>query len=187
MVLFQEALDSISVKFDTTLDREVFRLIESAQLTIAVSEFISGGALLSKLTQLSHQSPLILGGVVGSTPAMQVQFGGVPASLIRRYGIQSKEGVMALATALSDRAQANVSIATSGNIQFIPELGPNYCRADVWVGYLFLGQERLDHVVLEGDDTDVRSKILQLVLMKLKGMLAHYVAQTSHAKGENDE
>lgn len=181
-MLFQEALDAVSLKFSTDLERELGRLIEAAKLSIAVSEFVSGGDVLSKLTELSHGSHLILGGVVGSSPAMQVHFGGVSATHIRQYGIQSREGVLALAESISDRTQANISIATSGNVQFFPDIGPHFCRADVWAGYIFLGQHRLDHVVLEGKDQDVRLKILQLVLMKLKGWLSHYVAEADKIK-----
>ena len=184
MTQFQETLDAISIRFDTQLERDLFNLLEKAQLTIAVSEFVTGGSLLSKLTRLSHHSPLILGGVVGSTPAMQVNFGDVSASHIRQYGMQSREGVMALVKSISDRTLANISIATSGQIQFLPEMGPHYCKADIWVGYLFLGQEKLDHVVLEGDDANVRMKVVQSVLMKLKGWFTHYIAKNPQQKGE---
>jgi nicotinamide-nucleotide amidase len=98
---------------DSTLADAVSRICTARGMTLAVMESASGGMLGALITQHTGSSDYFRGGIVAYTPEVKVQYG-VPAEVIARHGVVSRETAQAMATAARTALQSTAGIGLTG-------------------------------------------------------------------------
>src|SRR5690606_24283370 len=84
------------------------------QLTLAVAEASTGGALADALTARPGASAFFLGGTIPYSDAAKERLLGVPATTLARHGAVSAETAAALAAGARQAFQSDLGLAVTG-------------------------------------------------------------------------
>ena len=161
----------------TTAARVVGLLREAGQ-TVAAAESLTGGLVTAALTDVPGSSAVLTGGVVAYTPAAKVGVLGVPAEVVARHGVVSRECAEAMAAGAQALLAADWGVSTTGVAGPGPSDGHPAGTVHVAVvgpggGPGQSGESRRVHraLSLDGARTAVRGSTVEAVLQLLEEAL----------------
>jgi nicotinamide-nucleotide amidase len=132
--IIQDKLRSYVVSAEgKDLEQVVVELLTGRKETVAVAESCTGGALASRITNVSGSSVVFLEGNVTYSNEAKIRTLNVPATLIERFGAVSEEVAAAMAAGGRDRSGATYALATTG------VAGPTGGTEAKPVGTVFIG------------------------------------------------
>ena len=130
----------VSVKFsecDTDkLDKtvtNVVKLLERKGLTIATAESCTGGLLSELITSVSGASAVFELGLCTYSERIKTEFLGVPAEIIRDFGVVSEQTALSMVNGLKKCSGADVCVSVTGIA------GPSGGTAEIPVGTVYIG------------------------------------------------
>lgn len=97
-----------------TVEGSVHRLLTERELTLAVAESCTGGAIAASFTAMAGASAYLLGGVVAYQNEVKERLLGVSRESLVRHGAVSEQVVREMALGAQQRFGADYAIATSG-------------------------------------------------------------------------
>jgi len=116
-----------------TLESVVGQLLLEENLTLAMAESCTAGAVCHRLTNVSGSSAYVRGGIIAYSNDIKVDVLGVIRSSIEDHGAVSEEVVRQMAEGARGRLGADVGLATSGI------MGPDGGTESKPVGTVWLG------------------------------------------------
>lgn len=119
-------------KMDTEEKLEVLvKKLAKDKKTIATMESCTGGGLASKITNISGASEVLKKSYVTYCNEAKIELG-VPKEVIEKHTVYSAETAIAMATAVSKKAQANIGIGITGQLGRIDPQNPSGEVGNVW-------------------------------------------------------
>ncbi|MGA8610548.1 MAG: nicotinamide-nucleotide amidohydrolase family protein, partial [Xanthobacteraceae bacterium] len=97
-----------------TMEQAVVRLARAAKKTVAPAESCTGGAVASRITDVSHSSEMFNYGWVTYANLAKMSELGVPANLLEECGAVSAEVAQAMAEGALKRSGANFAVSVTG-------------------------------------------------------------------------
>ncbi len=94
--------------------RKIGSILKNKGWTIASAESCSGGLITKSLTDIPGSSAYVCGGVCTYTAAAKVGVLNVPADIISKYGVVSKETAQAMAERVQHLYHSTIAVATTG-------------------------------------------------------------------------
>ena len=146
----------------------VAALIERG-LTVATAESLTGGLLCAELTTVPGSSAVVRGGLVTYATDLKTSLAGVPAELVARHGVVSREVAEAMALGVREACGAVWGIGTTGAAGPDPLDGRppgTVCIAVAGPDGAVSAEERFD-----GDRAEVRRRTVVAALDLLAGRL----------------
>jgi nicotinamide-nucleotide amidase len=145
-----------------TTDQQICDLLKKSKQTISVAESLTGGLVSSRLTNVAGSSDYFIGGIVCYSPRIKVTHVGVPAALISRYGMVSKEVAVSMAEEIKKRFRTDIGLSATGVAGPAP-IPP----APVGRAYIALsGKSEVEwkELNLQGTRSEIRDKAAQAAL-----------------------
>jgi nicotinamide-nucleotide amidase len=93
---------------------EVLEALRQRKLRLATAESLTGGLIVSVLTEVAGSSNVVDRGFVAYSNAAKSEMLGVPPSLIAAYGAVSRDVAIAMAEGAVARSGADIAIAVTG-------------------------------------------------------------------------
>ena len=121
-----------SDKLDKTVTN-VVKLLERKELTIATAESCTGGLLSELITSVSGASAVFELGICTYSERMKTEFLGVPAGIIRDFGVVSEQTALSMVRGLKKCSGADVCVSVTGIA------GPSGGTAETPVGTVYIG------------------------------------------------
>lgn len=117
---------------DSTLEKEIGKLLKEHGLTLSAAESCTGGEIAHLITSVPGASTYFLGSVTSYAISVKEAVLGVPAETIEKNGVVSSEVAAAMAEGVrkltgSDYAVSTTGLAGPGGDEFNPE-------GTVWIG-----------------------------------------------------
>ncbi len=159
-------LESFFTKILSTIgkvtDKQIADLLKKSKKTVSVAESLTGGLISSRLTAVAGSSDYFIGGIACYHPRTKVVNVGIPAALISRHGVVSKEVALALAEHVRKRFRADIGISSTG------AAGPGPTPpAPVGRVYIALASDEgteWKELNLQGTRSEIREKAAQAAL-----------------------
>ncbi len=143
-------------------DKQIAGLLKESKQTISVAESLTGGLIASHLSSVPSSSDFFMGGIVcyhNRTKVIQV---GVPANIISKHGVVSKEVAVSLAEEIRKRFKTDIGISATG------AAGPGPMPpAPVGRIYIALASDQgteWKELNLQGTRTEIREKAAQAAI-----------------------
>lgn len=152
---------------EATLESAVVAALAQRGWTLAVAESCTGGLVAHRLTQVPGVSEWLRGGVVAYAPAVKRRLLGVPARLIARHGIVSREVALAMAEGVARRLGADVGAGVTGvagPTGGTPETPVGTVDLAVWVRGRSIHERRQ----FPGDRSDVKARAARALLEMIR-------------------
>nr|WP_299033289.1 competence/damage-inducible protein A [uncultured Tenacibaculum sp.] len=118
---------------ETSLEKEVGKLLKKHGKTVATAESLTGGKIASTIVSVPGASSYFMGGFVTYTAALKEQLLNVSKEVIDKYTVVSKEVALAMAKGCLEKLQTDYAIAVTGNA------GPTTDHNDKSVGLVYIG------------------------------------------------
>lgn len=118
---------------ETSLEKEVGKLLKQYGKTVATAESLTGGKIASTIVSVSGASSYFMGGFVTYTAALKQQLLGVSKETIDKFTVVSKEVAKEMAKGCLEKLQTDYAIAVTGNA------GPTTDHNDKSVGLVYIG------------------------------------------------
>lgn len=97
-----------------TLEAVVGRELAARNLTVALAESCTGGAITARLTEVPGSSAYLVGSVVSYSNRIKTAVAGVPETTLDRYGAVSEETARAMAEGIRSRFAVDIGIGITG-------------------------------------------------------------------------
>jgi nicotinamide-nucleotide amidase len=123
---------------DIDFEAIIAELLQQNNLTLAVAESCTGGALSALFTNMAGSSAYFKGGVVAYLRSIKENVLGVPSETITQYGIVSEETAAAMAIGAAKVLDADIAISTTGVAG--PSAYDNKPVGTVCIGISFKGE-----------------------------------------------
>ena len=138
-------INDIFVGFEdlTSLEIQIKEGFVNQQKTLALAESCTGGEIASRLTQVAGASEYFKGCAVAYHTQSKTDLLGVPAALINKYSVVSKEVASAMAENTRKKFNATVGLSTTGNA------GPSKGDSDAEIGTVWIAIATQDKIVTE--------------------------------------
>lgn len=133
---------------EQSLPGAIHDILQRENLTLAVAESCTGGAIDAELTSVAGSSKSFTGGVVAYDNSVKREILGVDPGTLERFGAVSEQTAIEMARGVRARLKADVGIATTGIA------GPTGGTAEKPVGLVWLAISR------DGDERAVRLDLL---------------------------
>jgi competence/damage-inducible protein CinA-like protein len=168
--LHQRLGASIYAEDRADLAAAVLELCRARQLTIAVAESCTGGALGARLTAIPGSSDVVLGGVIAYHDSVKRAMLGVSEADLRAHGAVSEPVVRQMAAGVRERLDARVGIGITGIA------GPGGGTEEkpvgtVWIAAHLPEAQRAVLLRLWGDREEIRRRSAQAALDLVRRML----------------
>ena len=155
---------------DEDLAAVVLDLVRERGGKLAVAESCTGGLIGARLTAIPGASKVFVGGVVAYDNDVKLQFLGVSADDLARFGAVSEPVARQMARGVARATGADTAIAITGIA------GPDGGTAEkpvgtVWIAIVWKDTERVFTATLPGDREDVRSRAAQYALDWLRRVI----------------
>jgi nicotinamide-nucleotide amidase len=154
-----------------TTDAQIAETLMKGHKTISVAESLTGGMICSRLASISGSSNYFIGGIVCYNTRLKVTEVGVPAALISKHGVASREVAIAMAENIRKKYRTDIGLSATGFAG--PAASPT---EPVGLAYVALATEQgteVRELRLQGVRTEVREKATQAALgllwLKLSG------------------
>jgi len=99
---------------DASMEEVVARLFTERGLKLAVAESCTGGLIGHRITNIAGSSKYFVGDFVTYSDSLKTGLLGVREETLKEHGAVSEQCVLEMAAGASERADADVGIATSG-------------------------------------------------------------------------
>jgi PncC family amidohydrolase len=96
------------------MEQSIIHILKSKQLTLSVSESMTGGLLAYKLISIAGASHVFKGGLVCYQDQIKIDVLKVNETLIQTYGVVSKEVAYAMAIQTIDIFQSDIAVSITG-------------------------------------------------------------------------
>lgn len=96
------------------LERQLYDLLTSRELTLATAESCTGGLIGHLVTTVPGSSAYYVGGVIAYSNALKRSLLDVPESILETRGAVSRECAEAMARGIRERTGADIGVATTG-------------------------------------------------------------------------
>ena len=96
------------------MEQSIIQILKSKQLSLSVSESMTGGLLAHKLVSIAGASHVFKGGLVCYQDHIKIDVLKVSESLIQTYGVVSKEVANAMASQTIDIFQSDIAMSITG-------------------------------------------------------------------------
>ena len=106
--------DTYEPYFEEPIETQIYNLLQQKNLTLAVAESCTGGAISAKIVSQPGVSDYFMGGVVAYSNQIKTDFLKVNTSIIKEYGAVSSQTVTEMAEKICKLFGTNIGIATSG-------------------------------------------------------------------------
>jgi nicotinamide-nucleotide amidase len=116
-----------------TMEQAVVRLARAVGKTVTTAESCTGGAVASRITDVSHSSEMFRFGWVTYANEAKMSELSVPAKLLEQHGAVSAEVARAMAEGARERSGADIAVAVTGIA------GPTGGTAEKPVGLVYFG------------------------------------------------
>jgi len=117
---------------ETSLEKEVGKLLQQHGKTVATAESLTGGKIASTIVSVPGASNYFMGGFVTYTATLKQQLLGVSKETIEKFTVVSKEVASAMAKGCLEKLQTDYAIAVTGNA------GPTTDHNDKSVGLVYI-------------------------------------------------
>lgn len=128
--------------FAADLDKtiaDVVKLLRERGLSVATAESLTGGLLSERITSVAGASQVFELGICTYSDRMKRDMLAVPPEILQRYGAVSRETAYAMASGLSVRSGAGLSLAVTGIAG--PDGGTReHPVGTVYAGFAFQGE-----------------------------------------------
>ncbi|MEQ3500993.1 competence/damage-inducible protein A [Tenacibaculum sp. SSH1-16] len=146
---------------ETSLEKEVGKLLKKHGKTVATAESLTGGKIASTIVSVPGASSYFMGGFVTYTAALKEQLLNVSKEVIDKYTVVSKEVALAMAKGCLEKLQTDYTIAVTGNA------GPTTDHNDKSVGLVYIGIATKSGVdVYEFNFGEPREKVINRTVTK---------------------
>lgn len=153
----------------TSVAVQIVDRMAARDLTLAVAESLTGGAVCVALTDAPGSSKILLGGVIAYATQIKSEILGVDAALLARTGPVTAEVAEQMAHGVRARIGASVGISTTG------EAGPDSASgAPPGTAFVAVTSERgvwVKEVFVEGGRAEVQRGTRDAVLALLLSLL----------------
>ena len=159
--------DNLVGKGDATIESAVVAALARRGWTIAVAESCTGGLVAHRLTQVPGVSQWFRGGVVAYDQDVKGSVVGVPARLIEKLGVVSREVACAMAEGIALRFGTSLGAGVTGIA------GPTGGTTECPVGTVDLAVWTRGHKAYErrqfpGDRSDVKARAARALLEMIR-------------------
>jgi len=93
---------------------KILKILKMKKLTVACAESCTGGLISSYITSYSGASNFFKGSIIPYSNELKDKLLGIPHKQIKKNGSVSKKVAYLMATKLSIKTKANISISTTG-------------------------------------------------------------------------
>lgn len=138
---------------DDTLQSVVTGMAKERNLTLAVVESFTGGALASRIVAVPGASLVLKAGYVTYAIESKVSEVGVPPETLERHGAVSEQTARAMAEGARERSGASIGLSTTGEAGPDPEEEP---VGTMFIGLAWEGGSMARKFVAAGDRQDIR-------------------------------
>lgn len=152
--------------------KELLDVCHDQNLMLATAESCTGGLIIGSLTAVPGSSNVVDRGFVTYTNQAKNEVLEVPQELLEEYGAVSEQVAKAMAEGALANSHADISVSVTGIA------GPGGETPTKPVGLVFFATARkgmeteADHVVFDGDRTDVRVKSVAHAIDMLRARAA---------------
>ena len=152
------------------LARRVLESLAERGETLATAESLTGGLLSARLTDVPGASRSFVGGVVSYATRVKVSLLDVPADVVERHGVVSRECASAMASGVRARLDATWGMATTGVAG--PDSQEGRPVGTVWVAVAGPEGVTTRELALGGNRSAIRQATCEAVMSVLVGILA---------------
>ncbi len=145
-----------------TTDAQISETLLKSHKTISVAESLTGGMICSRLAAIPGSSSYFIGGIVCYNTRIKVMEVGVPAALISKNGIASKEVAISLAENIRRKYKTDIGISATGFAG--PAAAPGEPVGLVFVALATDQGTESRELRLQGVRNEVREKATQAAL-----------------------
>ncbi|WP_028893012.1 competence/damage-inducible protein A [Tenacibaculum sp. 47A_GOM-205m] len=146
---------------ETSLEKEVGKLLQQHGKTVATAESLTGGKIASTIVSVPGASNYFMGGFVTYTATLKQQLLGVSKETIEKFTVVSKEVASAMAKGCLEKLQTDYAIAVTGNA------GPTTDHNDKSVGLVYIAIASKNRVeVQEFNFGQPREKVINRTVTK---------------------
>lgn len=124
---------------DTSLMRELLKVLEKKELTIAAAESLTGGLFQSEMTSVVGVSTMLIGGVVCYSNQAKTSLCNVKENTLEQYGAVSEECAKELAENIREMLGTHIGISFTGAAG--PDSLEGHPAGTVWIGISMKGKE----------------------------------------------
>lgn len=143
-------------------DIQVFDLLRKNQETVSVAESLTGGLLAARLTNVPGSSTYFIGGLVCYHTRIKVVQLGVPAALISKFGVVSREVAVVMAENVRQQFRTEIGIATTGAAG--PDPLPPAPAGQAYVALASNRPTECRELNLSGTRSEIRDKVTRAAL-----------------------
>jgi len=149
---------------------EIIKYLIKNEITIAVSESVTGGLLSKTITDVPHASKIFLGGIVAYSVYAKVNILKVPEEIIDKFGTVHFETAKFMALRTQEIFNSRVAISTTGIAG--PEAIEGKSVGLVYVGFAFNdGKTYVFKENFKGNRDIIRNSVVKFSLNKLYELL----------------
>ena len=148
----------------------VLELLARREETLATAESLTGGMLSALLTDVPGASRSFVGGVVSYATRVKVSVLGVPADVVEKHGVVSRECAAAMAQGVRSRLDATWAMATTGVAG--PDGQDGHPPGTVHVGVVGPGVSTALALELVGSREAIQDRTCAEALSALAGILS---------------
>lgn len=99
---------------DITLEEKVGQLLLAKNQTLALAESCTGGLISHRITRVAGSSAYYLGGAVTYANEAKMNFLGVAATTLEKYGAVSEQTALEMSRGIRERTGASISLSVTG-------------------------------------------------------------------------
>src|SRR5699024_3079735 len=141
------------------LSEEIGNILRKHKLTIATAESCSGGALLSRLTDIPGSRAYVIGGMIAYSNRIKIDRLGVNESDIKKQGAVSETVALQMAQNIAKLMRTDIGVSTTGIA------GPGGGTSEkpvgiVWIGFWCPGKHFALRKQFDGDRLAVKDQTI---------------------------
>jgi nicotinamide-nucleotide amidase len=123
---------------EVTMEERVGQLLLQNRQTLALAESCTGGLISRRITRVAGSSAYYYGGAVTYADEAKMNFLGVAAATLEKYGAVSEQTALEMSRGLRERTAASIALSVTGIA------GPSGARAGKPVGTVWMSIAQAD-------------------------------------------
>ena len=146
-----------------SLEQKLADALSQRGLTIAVAESCTGGLISHRITNVPGSSRYFLMGTVAYSNEVKVEWLGVRAGLLDKFGAVSRDVALGMARGIREAARSDIGVGVTGIA------GPDGGTPEKPVGLVFIAavtdkEERAERHVFSGDRAAIKQQTADAAL-----------------------
>ncbi|MBN2058249.1 MAG: CinA family protein [Candidatus Saganbacteria bacterium] len=143
-------------------DQQIADLLKKSKHTVATAESLTGGLISARLSSTPGSSDFFIGGIICYHPRIKVVNVNVPAALISKYGVVSKEVALSMAENIRKKFRTDIGIASTGAAG--PQPSPPAPVGRAYIALADQNKSEWKELDLQGTRAEIRDKVAQAAL-----------------------